>query len=214
MIRVFPVAAEGHPHFTDDFGAVRSAARKHQGNDIFADEGTPIVAVDDGALRFAEDPIGGHAFYLAAADRTVYYGAHLSAYEGTSPRHVQAGEVIGYVGNTGNASSTAPHLHFEVHPSGGVAVDPYRLIMGLEPPSVVSSAGAVDQVLPAPAAGEPLPPLAVVPGPVTPIPHASSSSSSSSRGRGVGVLFALSTFAGAGLILLGRRAPAPARGAT
>jgi murein DD-endopeptidase MepM/ murein hydrolase activator NlpD len=172
MIRVFPVAAEGHPTFTDDFGAARPAARKHEGNDIFADDGTAIVAVDDGSLRFAEDPIGGHAFYLTASDGTVYYGAHLSAYEGPSPRQVAAGEIIGYVGHTGNAATTAPHLHFEVHPSGGVAVDPYRLLLPLIPPSVTSSLGAVDQVLAAPPApAEPLPPIPRRPGPVPPIPH-------------------------------------------
>jgi murein DD-endopeptidase MepM/ murein hydrolase activator NlpD len=172
MIRVFPVAAEGHPTFTDDFGATRPGARKHQGNDIFADEGTAVVAVDDGSLRFVEDPIGGHAFYLTALDGTVYYGAHLWAYEGPTPRQVVAGEIIGYVGHTGNAAMTAPHLHFEVHPSGGVAVDPHRLLLPLTPPSVTSSLGAVDQVLPAPRApAAPLPPIPVRPGPVPPIPH-------------------------------------------
>jgi murein DD-endopeptidase MepM/ murein hydrolase activator NlpD len=186
MIRVFPVAAEGHPIFTDDFGAPRLGARKHQGNDIFADEGTPIVAVDDGALRFDEDPIGAHAFYLNAGDGTVYYGAHLSAFEGPSPRQAVAGEIIGYVGHTGNAATTAPHLHFEVHPSGGIAVDPYRLLLPLPPPSVVSSLGAVGQVLPpSPVPSElPLPPIPVRPGPVAPIPYPTN------RGRnGAGVAF-------------------------
>jgi hypothetical protein len=204
MIRVFPVAADGHPHYSDDFGAVRSAARKHQGNDLFADEGTAIVAVDDGALRFAEDPIGGHAFYLRSADGTVYYGAHLSAYEGPSPRAVRAGEIIGYVGHTGNASTTAPHLHFEVHPAGGVAVDPFRLLEGLEPPSVVSSAGAVDQVLPPgqPSPASDLPPIAVVPGPVPPVPHAPAAAAGGGRGLGV---FALALGAvGFGLAFVGR----------
>jgi murein DD-endopeptidase MepM/ murein hydrolase activator NlpD len=175
VIRVFPVAAEGAPHFSDDFGVIRAGGTPHKGNDLFAAEGTPIVAVDDGAVRFVEDPIGGHAFYLAADDRTVYYGAHLSAYEGTD-RRVQAGEVIGYVGQTGNAARTSPHLHFEVHPSGGVAVDPYRLLVSMPPPTVTSSLGAVDQVLPpAPPGEDPLPPIAVVPGPVPNIPRARSS---------------------------------------
>jgi murein DD-endopeptidase MepM/ murein hydrolase activator NlpD len=200
MIRVFPVAAEGQPTFTDDFGVVRPTGRRHQGNDIFAAEGTPIVAVDDGALRFAEDPIGGHAFYLAADDGTVYYGAHLSAYEGTSPRRAVAGEVLGYVGHTGNAATTAPHLHFEVHPSGGVAVDPYRLLAGLTPPSVVSSLGATDQVLPVPPApSDPLPPIPA-PRPVPPISQASVRPS----GRGGGFAVVLAMLAGA-LALAGVR---------
>jgi murein DD-endopeptidase MepM/ murein hydrolase activator NlpD len=171
VIRVFPVAAEGHPTFADDFGTARPGGHKHQGNDIFAAEGTAIVAVDDGALRFAEDPLGGHAFYLTADDGTVYYGAHLAAYEGQSPRFATAGEVLGYVGHTGNAARTSAHLHFEVHPSGGVAVDPYRLLIGLTPQSVTSSLGAMGEVLPAPppAVADPLPPIPS-PKPVPPIP--------------------------------------------
>jgi hypothetical protein len=171
MIRVFPVAAEGSPHYADDFGAPSALGSAHQGIDIFADAGAPIVAVDDGTLRFAEDPKGGHAFYLTAADGAVYYGAHLESYEGTSPRTVQAGEILGYVGQTGNAAGTSPHLHFEVHPSGGRAVDPFRLLSALTPPSVTSSLGAVDQVLPAapPSDLPKIPPLA---GPVPPVPTA------------------------------------------
>jgi murein DD-endopeptidase MepM/ murein hydrolase activator NlpD len=200
VIRVFPVAAEGHPTFVDDFGVVRPGSRRHQGNDIFATEGTPIVAVDDGSLRFAEDPIGGHAFYLTADDGTVYYGAHLSTYEGASPRRAVAGEVLGYVGHTGNAASTASHLHFEVHPSGGIAVDPYRLLVGLTPPSVVSSLGAADQVLPVPPAPfDPLPPIPA-PRPVPPIPQANARPS----GRGRGFAFLLVMLAGA-FALAGRR---------
>ena len=199
MIRVFPVASSGSPHYVDDFGVVNPArgGGGHKGNDIFAELGTPIVAVDDGALRFAEDPIGGHAFYLAADDRTVYYGAHLSAYEGEA-RRVQAGEIVGYVGQSGNAASTSPHLHFEVHPSGGVAVDPFRLLSSLPPPEVLSSRGAVDQVLPPAAPGaDPLPPIAVVPGPVPPIPRP--------RSSGAGPVAFFGLLGGVALIAKGRR---------
>lgn len=153
MLRVFPVAAEGRPHFTDDYGYVKpGAARGHQGIDIFADEGAPVFAVDDGALRFAEDPLGGHAFYLASStNRVTYYGAHLSAYEGAS-RQVRAGEVIGYVGATGNAAGTSPHLHFESHPGGGQATeDPYALLSALTPLSAVSGRADPGGVVPVPA---------------------------------------------------------------
>jgi murein DD-endopeptidase MepM/ murein hydrolase activator NlpD len=165
-VRIFPVAQEGDPRFVDDF-----TSRKHDGIDIFATEGTPIVAVDDGALRFAEDDKGGHAFYLEAADRVTYYGAHLAYYEGLSPRYVQAGDVVGYVGKTGNAAATSPHLHFEVHPSGGVAVNPYPHLVNLSPPVVLSSAGARDQALPVTLSpDDALPPL-IAPAPVPDIPH-------------------------------------------
>ena len=172
-MRAFPVAAEGHPHFTDDFSYVKPGATgKHGGIDIFADEGAPIVAVDDGQLVFAEDPKGGHAFYLHAPDGTVYYGAHLSEYEGDA-RVVEAGDVIGYVGHTGNAAETASHLHFEMHPAGGIGVDPFRALSELVPPSVPNPAvRAIDNVLP-PSLGPPdsLPNL-IPHAPVPPIPHA------------------------------------------
>lgn len=138
-IRVFPVGMTGRPHYADDFGYVRpGGTHAHQGIDIFADLGAPIVAVDDGSVRFAEDPTGGHAFYLTARDGVVYYGAHLNSFEG-SGRAVSAGETIGYVGQTGNAAGTSPHLHFEEHPGAGIAaVDPYPELFALAPSSAQS----------------------------------------------------------------------------
>jgi murein DD-endopeptidase MepM/ murein hydrolase activator NlpD len=174
MIRVFPVAAEGSPHFTNDYGVPNlRGGGLHQGIDIFADESTPVVAVDDGAIRYAVEGTGGNVFYLHADDGTSYYGAHMLSTEGASGRRVVAGEILGYVGRTGNASSTSPHLHFEVHPNAGPGtVSPFEELSALPPPSVTSSLGAVDQVLApqaSPATG--LPPIAVVPGPVPPIPR-------------------------------------------
>ena len=206
-LRVFPVAAEGLPHFVDDFDRL-----KHLGIDIFAAEGTPALAVDDGTLRFATDPKGGQVYYLTAADGTLYYGAHLSAWEGASPRRVVAGEILGYVGASGNAQGTSPHLHFMVKPSGGVAVDPYRALLEVPPPRVVSSAGAVDQALPAlpPSDLPAIPPLA---GPVPPIPHgapAPPASSGPSRARQAGGL--LVSLIGAVALAGAARAAPRARG--
>lgn len=129
-VRYFPVA--GDSSNANDFGASRGGgARQHEGNDIFATEGTPLVAVDDGTVRFGTDPLGGNIVNLIATDGARYYYAHLSAFNG-APRPVHAGEVIGYVGRTGNAATTRAHVHFEAHPCGrgypGCAVDPAPLV--------------------------------------------------------------------------------------
>ena len=130
-VRFFPVSGT-QARNVSDFGAVRGGGtRGHQGNDIMAPDGTPLVAVDDGEVRFGSDPLGGQIAVVYADDGTHYYYAHLQGFAGSAPRRVNAGEVIGYVGRTGNAASTDPHLHFEVHPcprGSRCAVDPAPLI--------------------------------------------------------------------------------------
>lgn len=118
-----PVA--GSRSFADTWGAPRSGGRRHQGVDMIAASGTPLVAVESGTARFKTNRLGGNAVWLTASSGTKYYYAHLSGWEGSS-RSVTQGEVIGYVGNTGNTS--VDHLHFEVHPGGGVAVNPYPYV--------------------------------------------------------------------------------------
>jgi murein DD-endopeptidase MepM/ murein hydrolase activator NlpD len=129
----FPVAG---PHtFTDSFGAPRmfgtSFAHLHEGTDVFAAAGTPLVAIERGVLiRVGSDTLGGTKLWLVGATGTRYYYAHLSAFapEVTEGKVVQAGEVIGFVGSTGNAQGTSAHLHFEAHPNGGAAINPYPLL--------------------------------------------------------------------------------------
>ncbi len=92
---------------------------------MMAPSGTPLVAVESGSATFKSNRLGGNAVWITGASGTKYYYAHLSAWEGSS-RGVSRGEVIGYVGSTGNTSVN--HLHFEVHPGGGRAVNPYPYV--------------------------------------------------------------------------------------
>ena len=120
---VCPVA--GPRTFGDTWGAARSGGRSHEGVDMMSQFGVPLVAVESGSAQFSQNALGGNAIWLQGASGTKYYYAHLSSYEGSS-RSVSQGEVIGYVGATGN--TTANHLHFEVHPGGGRAVNPYPYV--------------------------------------------------------------------------------------
>ena len=120
---VCPIA--GNYGFADTWGAPRSGGRSHQGVDMIAAPGVPIIAVEAGIVRFSSNRLGGNAAWLAGNSGTKYYYAHLSSYVGSSGS-VSQGQQIGYNGQTGNAGT--PHLHFEVHPGGGRAVNPYPYV--------------------------------------------------------------------------------------
>lgn len=109
--------------FNDDFGDPRSGGRTHKGNDIFAPYGTPVVAVKAGSVSFANEGLGGLIAYLAGDDGVTYYYAHFSAFAGGA-RRVGQGEVIGYVGTSGNVIGNAAHLHFEIRTPAGF-VNPF-----------------------------------------------------------------------------------------
>ena len=115
---------QGPRAFTNDWGNPRSGGRRHQGTDMLAPRGTPVVASVSGTMRRHSSGLGGVSFYLQGDDGNEYYGAHMDSYSGASGR-VEQGTVIGYVGNSGNASGGPTHLHFEIHPGGGRAVNPY-----------------------------------------------------------------------------------------
>ena len=116
------------PHaFSDDFGDPRSGGRSHQGNDIMAPRGTPVVASVAGSVNGHNSSLGGISYDLVGDDGNTYFGTHLDRLSGASG-HVAAGTVVGYVGSSGNASESAPHLHFEIHPGGGRAVNPFSTL--------------------------------------------------------------------------------------
>ena len=111
--------------FTDTWGAPRSGGRKHQGTDVFAPYGAPAYAVVDGVIdKWSNGGLGGLAVWLQGDDGTRYYYAHNSANLAPVGTRVRAGEVIAFVGTTGNAATTPPHIHFEAHPPGKGAQNP------------------------------------------------------------------------------------------
>ena len=132
-------STEPHP------SATASAARRpnvpggwHHGEDIFAAAGTPLLAVADGTLHtIGFTKIGGYRVWLRDTQGNEFYYAHLSAYSplAVEGRSVQAGDVIGFVGDTGDAEGGSPHLHFEIHPAAmaGLGYDgvvaPYSILL-------------------------------------------------------------------------------------
>ena len=114
-LQVCPVAGRGY--FSDDFGAPRHAGgfHHHAGNDVFALMGTPVLAPFDGRAVATPNSLGGLAVTVYGVHGYVY-NAHLVRYGKLGA--VRAGEVVGYVGNTGDAIGGAPHDHFEWHPYG------------------------------------------------------------------------------------------------
>jgi hypothetical protein len=126
----FPVA--GTAVWSDDWWFPRFGPgwRLHQGLDIFAAYGTPVRAPVDGRVRVTNHGLGGLAVYVQQPDRTYWYMAHLSGLgpgiaEGVM---VKTGQVVGFVGDSGNARGGAAHLHFEIHPAGGPAVPPKPVV--------------------------------------------------------------------------------------
>jgi peptidoglycan hydrolase-like protein with peptidoglycan-binding domain len=130
-LQVFPM--QGGCGFTDTWHAPRSGGRLHEGVDIIGAKGLAIYATNDGVISRMSTggALGGNAIYVKIPNGTYFYYAHLDSFApGMAPGvPVKAGQIIGYNGSTG---TTTPHLHFEVHPFGGPAVNPYQFVKAVD----------------------------------------------------------------------------------
>ncbi|TAK37901.1 MAG: M23 family metallopeptidase [Lysobacteraceae bacterium] len=141
---LIPVRGIRAPELQDTFDDLRGGgSRAHEALDIMAERGTPVLAATDGRIeKLFDSDAGGHTIYQFDRDRThAYYYAHLDRYAPglQAGKEVEQGEVIGYVGSTGNASDDAPHLHFAIFELGprknwweGTAIDPFPLLTGTQ----------------------------------------------------------------------------------
>lgn len=138
---LIPVRGVGAAQLSDTFTQARSDGRVHEAIDIPSPNGTPVMASDNGKIvkLFDSKPGGLTIYQFDATETYAYYYAHLNGYaEGiVEGKHVQRGELLGYVGSTGNASPAAPHLHFAVFVLGpekhwwqGKPINPYPLLGG------------------------------------------------------------------------------------
>ena len=144
QISVFP--SQGRCSFSDTWHASRPGNRLHIGVDIVGPKGLALYAVVDGTITKmygADSSLSGNALRLTAADKTYFFYAHLDSFAAgiTVGSTVRAGQIIGYMGSTGN--SGVSHLHFEVHPGGGDAINPYPVVKAVD-------ACHVTEVLPQP----------------------------------------------------------------
>ena len=138
---LLPVKGISAAQLQDTFTDARSEGRVHDAIDILAPEGTPVLAVADGTVeKLFDSERGGLTVYqFEPSGKYSYYYAHLQGYaDGLAEKQaLKRGDVIGYVGHTGNASPDAPHLHFEIHRLGperqwwkGESLNPYPVLRG------------------------------------------------------------------------------------
>lgn len=125
-----PVQKVKAQQLTDTWGAARSQGRSHEGIDILAPRGTPVYSTTDGIVASLQsNKLGGTVVWIMGPSNSWHYYAHLNAHQRSLKpgQYVQKGTLIGYVGNTGNARHTVPHLHYGLYLSGKGrgAVNPY-----------------------------------------------------------------------------------------
>ncbi len=145
-ILAFPVDGRGNSAIQSLFGVERDGGRRaHHGIDIFAPRGTPVIAATDGVVRSTSpNELGGNVVWLSDHRRsqTLYY-AHLDRHVVSEGQQVHMGDTLGFVGNTGNARSTQPHLHFGIYVRGRGPIDPLRYVrlVTATPPAIRADTG-------------------------------------------------------------------------
>ncbi|SDD04954.1 Peptidase family M23 [Massilia sp. PDC64] len=124
-----PVAGVKPAQLADTWGGARSGGRRHEGIDIFAKRGTPVLSSTEGiVLRVGTNRLGGQVVWVLGPGGQRHYYAHLERYgDVRAGMRVRTGSILGYVGNTGNAATTPPHLHYGIYTAGG-AINPYPLL--------------------------------------------------------------------------------------
>ena len=127
-----PVEGVGVKALRDSWGAPRPGGRRHRGIDIFAPRGTPVRSTTRGVIvKTGRNRLGGNVVWVLGPGRQMHYYAHLDRFgEFGAGDVVEARHVIGYVGNTGNARGTPPHLHYGIYSTGREPVNPYMLLTG------------------------------------------------------------------------------------
>jgi murein DD-endopeptidase MepM/ murein hydrolase activator NlpD len=130
-LQAFPM--QGRCSFSDSWHAPRGGGRLHEGVDIIGARGLAIYAVVDGTITrmLTGGALSGNSIRLTAPDGTYFFYAHLDGFAAglATGQTVRAGQVIGYNGSTG---ATTAHLHFEIHPQGGAAVNPYPIVKAVD----------------------------------------------------------------------------------
>ncbi|HYW49551.1 MAG TPA: M23 family metallopeptidase [Gemmatimonadaceae bacterium] len=148
-ILAFPVDGRGNEAIQSLFGVDRDGGqRSHHGIDIFAPRGTPVLAGTNGVVRsISPNNLGGNVVWLGDSERaqSLYY-AHLDRHAVTAGQRVRTGDTLGFVGNTGNARTTAPHLHFGIYTRGG-PIDPLRYVRRVaeRPPAITGDTAVLGQ---------------------------------------------------------------------
>lgn len=134
-----PVAGVPPRALRDTWDGARSEGRKHQGIDIFAKRGTAVLSSTEGIVtKVGTNRLGGLVVWVMGPGGQRHYYAHLARYADVEAgMRIAPGRVLGYVGNTGNAQGTPPHLHYGVYAMGG-AINPYPLLRAGESGSAIS----------------------------------------------------------------------------